>query len=74
MNENSKLDMIVRNETRDLYENNYGKRIPVDQLISEIEMALRYIGSLEITDNQTSNFSDVSSGDSTASESDIIIL
>ena len=71
---NSKLEMILRNETRDMYENNYRKRVPVDQLINEIEMALSFIANLDISDYQSSDEYKLSSNSTESSESDVVIL
>ena len=71
---NSKLEMILRNETRDMYENNYSKRVPVDQLINEIEMALSFIANLDISDYQSSDEYKLSSNSTESSESDVVIL
>ena len=66
--------MILRNETRDMYENNYSKRVPVDQLINEIEMALSFIANLDISDYQSSDEYKLSSNSTESSESDVVIL
>ena len=71
---NSKLEMILRNDTRDMYENNYRKRVPVDQLINEIEMALSFIANLDISDYQSSDEYKLSSNSTESSESDVVIL